>query len=346
MLVNKLDYLYRTLVVKSREQCNETVEITDDDYEKYYVTESEQDDPIPGSNIPIPGEDENEHDYSKDYLTFEAIEDGTFSFTVNSLYYSTNNGMSWKSLAACTETELIKAGTKVLWKKDSEMINDTTSNNSNVQRKGIGTFSSTSKFNISGNILSLALNNFNTQIVNKTFWWACAFRELFKDCVNLINAKNLILPIKDLSGYTSEYYGGGHYFSAIYCNMFENCSNLLYGPKILPAKVLSQSCYHSMFKGCTSLLESPILPAINLSNDSGSGGTRYCYYNMFEGCTSLQKITMLANINSSNLLLENWVKDVPTAGIFIKNIKSTFDNIGSSGIPAGWEVINEEVPEE
>ena len=37
--VNKLDYIYRKLVVKAREQNNETVEITDEEYDKYYLSE-------------------------------------------------------------------------------------------------------------------------------------------------------------------------------------------------------------------------------------------------------------------------------------------------------------------
>ena len=38
--VNKLDYLYRKLVVKAREQEKETIDITDEEYGKYYEEES------------------------------------------------------------------------------------------------------------------------------------------------------------------------------------------------------------------------------------------------------------------------------------------------------------------
>lgn len=336
--VNKLDLIYRKLIVKAQEQHNETVEISDEDYDKYYSNEYKPE-PLPDSDIPIPGEEDPNHDYSQDYLTFEALEDGTFSFTVNDLYYSTNNGASWKSLAAGTETELIKAGTKVLWKKDSEMTNSYPGGSSG-NRTGIGTFSSTGKFNISGNILSLAIDTFKMEVLNNTGNWPQYFKKLFKNCINLISAKNLILPNIDLSYYvpatstTAAYYR----FYNLYSYMFSGCTSLLYGPKILPATMLCSECYYCMFENCTSLLESPILPALTLSYR--------CYYNMFLGCSSLKKITMLATEIQSSDYINNWVQGVAPTGIFIKNSKSTFDNIGPSGIPAGWEVLDEVVPEE
>lgn len=350
--ITEAQYLYLKAKKNAATLKNRTKEISDEEYEDLIQYSNKTITPInnndnPGTedpDNPEPEEPQDDHDYSQDYLTFEALEDGTFSFTINDLYYSTNNGESWKSLAAGTETELITKGTKVLWKKDSEMTNEINTGNWNDNRKGIGTFSSTCKFNISGNILSLAINDFNTQSVNQTFWWACAFNSLFMNCINLINAKKLILPINDFSGYYSGYYGGYH-FTRIYAYMFKNCSNLIYGPKILPSKILAPSCYREMFYGCTSLLESPILPALNLLQ-TGHEENWYCYQSMFENCTSLKKITMLAKDIEAQLPLMDWVKGVLPGGVFIKNSKSTFDNIGDSGIPAGWEVIDEEVNEE
>lgn len=54
--VNKLDLIYRKLIVKAQEQRNETVEISDEDYEKYYEVEPEHIEPTPGSDIPISDE--------------------------------------------------------------------------------------------------------------------------------------------------------------------------------------------------------------------------------------------------------------------------------------------------
>lgn len=324
--VNKLDYLYRKLVVKAREQHDETVEITDDDYEKYYVTESWQDDPIPGSDIPIPGEDENEHDYSKDYLTFEALEDGTFSFTVNDLYYSTNNGVSWKSLAAGTETELIKAGTKVLWKRGKTLkISGNTYSDDYT-----GIFSSTGQFNISGNILSLFYtSNFSeynilpNYVLNTGPSLPYNCKSLFGNCIHLINANNLILPLNLTDN--------------CYRWMFSGCKSLISAPK-LPATTLTDYCYNGMFINCSSLQKAPELPAKTLKY------LGHVYDNMFQNCISLNYIKCLAiNLNVNNLDL--WVEGVSPSGTFIKNSKTTFD-IGPSGIPAGWEVIDEVVPEE
>ena len=54
--VNKLDYIYRQLVVKAKEQHNDTVEISDEEYEKYYEVESKPIEPTPSeeeSNLTI-----------------------------------------------------------------------------------------------------------------------------------------------------------------------------------------------------------------------------------------------------------------------------------------------------
>ena len=55
------------------------------------------------------------------YLTFEALEDGTFSFTntgtpTGSVSYSLDNGTTWTTLGAGSSTPTITAGSKVLWK--------------------------------------------------------------------------------------------------------------------------------------------------------------------------------------------------------------------------------------
>jgi hypothetical protein len=62
--------------------------------------------------------------------------------------------------------------------------------------------------------------------------------------------------------------------------MFQGCTSLMKGPKILPSYVVKHS-YQRMFKGCTSLTVAPELSALELSED--------CYYDMFNGCTSLTK---------------------------------------------------------
>ena len=85
-------------------------------------------------------------DYSKKYLTFSTLEDTTFSFSINNIDYSLDNGETWETLVAGTNTPTINAGKTVLWKASG--LTPTSS-------AGIGTFSSTGKFNAKGNIMSL-----------------------------------------------------------------------------------------------------------------------------------------------------------------------------------------------
>lgn len=207
----------------------------------------------------------------------------------------------------------------MLWRIDS-------SYNVESSSEGMGHFSSTGKFNVSGNVLSLISNtDFKTKYnLNKDY----QFAGLFYNAINLISARNLILQATSLTRWCYEY-------------MFNGCTSLIYGPKLLPALSLNEDCYKCMFKNCTNLLESPILLG-NLS--TGTISSDY-YVEMFINCTSLRKITMLSEIVHTGHLT-NWVKGTTSGGIFIKNSKSTFDNIGDSGIPAGWEIIDEEVPEE
>lgn len=85
--------------------------------------------------------------YTTQYLTFNALEDGTFSFTKkgtgDDIQYSLDNGDTWVSLASEENTPTITAGNKIKWKST---ITPQSSN-------GIGTFSSTGSFDIQGNVI-------------------------------------------------------------------------------------------------------------------------------------------------------------------------------------------------
>lgn len=164
-------------------------------------------------------------------LTFEALENGTFSFTKNGtgddIQYSKDNGTTWTSLAS-GETVSVVTGDKVMWK----------SNIIPVTSYGIGTFSSSNNFNVSGNTMSLLYgDDFEEQIniEGKDY----VFYNLFKNNGGLSDASNLILPATTLSSYC-------------YRNMFQDCTNLTTAPE-LPATTLAPSCYEYMFQDCTSL---------------------------------------------------------------------------------------------
>ena len=239
---------------------------------------------------------QSDSDYSAMYTTFEALEDGTFSFTKNGtgddIQYSKDNGTTWTALAS-GKTVSVVTGDKVLWKST---ITPSSS-------KGIGTFSSSNNFNVCGNIMSLLYgDNFKgqTSLEDKQY----SFYKLFNGNGGLIDTSNLILSATTLADdcYFCMFLGCTSLIEApelpattladyCYFGMFESCTNLTTAPE-LPATTLADSCYTTMFVNCTSLTTAPELPATTLADD--------CYYNMFYGCTSLTTvpelpITTLAN---------------------------------------------------
>jgi hypothetical protein len=132
-----------------------------------------------------------------------------------------------------TYTPVIPSGNKVIFKAELVPASSTQSFNF-----GIGTFSSTGRYEAEGNIMSLLYgNNFNGQISlsGKKY----AFTYLFQKNSNLVNAINLVLPATTLS-------------QECYSLMFEGCTSLLKAP-VLPALTLYSGCYTSMFENCTSL---------------------------------------------------------------------------------------------
>lgn len=217
--------------------------------------------------------------HSSQYLTFVATEDGTFQFT-NDVMYSLDNGRTWETLLANTDSPIVSAGSKIMWKGELTPVSLT----------GIGNFSSTNTFTIQGNAMSLLYGDDfadKTNLASKSY----AFMRLFMGCTGATSAAYLILPATTLS---FECYNGMFIdctslltapelpaTTLAYCcyyRMFENCTSLTVAPE-LPATTLASTCYDAMFKGCTSLTVAPELLATTL--------TRSCYVYMFQGCTSL-----------------------------------------------------------
>ena len=91
------------------------------------------------------------------------------------------------------------------------------------------------------------------------------FYGLFMACTGLTSAENLVLPATILT-------------NSCYGNMFFSCTSLITAPS-LPATTLAMGCYSDMFAGCTSLITAPSLPATALAS--------FCYQYMFYNCTSL-----------------------------------------------------------
>ena len=105
---------------------------------------------------------------------------------------------------------------------------------------------------------------------------------------------------------------------------------------LLPALSFSgKNCYKGMFKGCTSLTIAPDLPAPE--PQTGGNGR---YQLMFAHCTSLRSVKCLATsgVNNGNCF-SDWLRDVNATGTFTKLSGVSDWTSGTSGIPAGWTVV-------
>lgn len=190
-------------------------------------------------------------------LTFRALEDGTFSFSVNPVKYSLDGGSTWTILPAGQSTPTIYAGQRIMWMIDymenpgqyEEWFAPTSS-------AGLGTFSSTGKFDAEGNIMSLW---YGTTFASQTALpLNYMFRHLFEGG-KVCDCRNLKLPATTLTDYC-------------YADMFYQCDNL-HTPAELPALTMVQYCYYDMYYGCNSLYVAPELPATTLAKS--------CYGRMF-----------------------------------------------------------------
>ena len=271
-------------------------------------------------------------DLSKNYLNIEALEDElTVSLSINECEYCVDNG-SWIKLVPNTNTISINKG-QTLYFRD----------NLTPTSNGIGTFTISKKCNLKGNIMSLLYgDNFEgkTDLTRKRF----AFCELFRECTNIVDASELILPATTLAYGCYQYMFKGcsslitapelpatTLANSCYTYMFDGCTSLTKAPE-LPATTLAIACYQYMFKGCSSLITAPELPATTLANS--------CYTYMFDGCSKLSYIKMLATDISASSCLTNWVGSVASTGTFVKHTDMTSLPTGTNGIPEGWTVEN------
>ena len=254
----------------------------------------------------------NPRTWADEYLTFDIVTEGTIvwktskSNNVKTISYSINNG-KWDEITSSTKGDSfnVSVGDKVRFKGNNPAYG--------ADSSSYNTFNgSTASFNVQGNIMSLT--NGDSFANATTFERECVFASLFENA-NIINAKNLVLPVTTLA-------------YSCYNSMFYGCTKLVNAPE-LPATTLALGCYNGMFCNCTSLETAPTLPATRLAG--------YCYENMFDGCSSLNYIKCLAtNISASSL--SNWVRGVASRGTFVKAASMTSWTTGISGIPSGWTV--------
>ena len=253
-------------------------------------------------------------DYSTIPLTFIPLEPCSFSFAptswLNTIAYSTDDGATWNVLMSGTDsTPIFQEGERIIW--NGVFQPEGTS--------GSGYFSSSGKFKVEGNSMSLV---FGLQYEGKTSIGArpYLFYRLFASCNGLINCENMVMPATDFV--TSTY---------CYANMFQDCVNMEKAIKELPCTALTEGCYQQMLQNCKKITKTPILSASTLVD--------FCYNGMFNACTHLTEVTCYATDVSANGCTMTWLANVASSGEF-KTPSSTNWESGASGIPNGWTRTN------
>lgn len=178
-------------------------------------------------------------DYSNKYFTIHSLENNNeISFTKGSnapnitFYYSSDNGLSWNSFNS-SMTWALNAGSKVMLKASCSQVG---ANNSQYGWR----FSSTNKYNVYGNIMSLMYeDSFEGKVRFPGYSASMQFGGLFNGNTNLIDASGLVMPVTLLD-------------DLCYSFMFYHCTSLVEAP-VLPASDLANQCYAFMFDGCSSL---------------------------------------------------------------------------------------------
>lgn len=241
-------------------------------------------------------------DYSKEYFTLSALESGTFTWGVDNVEYSLNDG-AWTAWDK-TNGLSVSANDKVRFRS---------STNTTYNRKFIR---GTGNFDAEGNIMSLLYgDNFSGQTTLTTTYLFCGLFEY--NTAKIVSARNLILPATTLT-------------QGCYLEMFQY-STLQEAP-VLPATTLTTSCYRQMFFACRNLIEAPELPASVVPTTG--------YYQMFDSCSNLNYVKCLATDVSASECTKGWLNCVSATGTFVKDANMTSWGTGTSGIPDNWTVID------
>jgi hypothetical protein len=178
----------------------------------------------------------------------------------------------------------------------------------------------TTKFEVYGNAMSL--------IYGDDFIGKDTFKEgstdhqlysLFFACHGLTSAKNLVLPVKELS-------------LGCYADMFRYCDSLTEIPKFT-ATVLAESSYENLFRFC-SALKKVELPDSTIAPNA-------CYRMLYEA-TSIEQIKLgFTNFTQEAMdaCLTEWNINTPNTNVtFIKQPNTNY-SIGENGIKEGWTVV-------
>ena len=262
-----------------------------------------------GSDVIWPAQEpgpEPAHDYSKDYLTFEITSPGdivwaysgsTDSGAVRTIEYSKNGG-EWVSITSDSGSAgpsfSVTTGDMVRFRGNNRAYAITTSRYSCF-------WQSTCGFKLKGNIMSLIDSTGFTTATTLVFGSAgnvnnYTFLGLFRGCTGLTDASDFVLPATSIA------------CQGPYRQLFQECTNLVFSPRTLPATSYSSACtycYNAMFKGCASLTTAPEMYSATLASGTNATGM---FVNMFAGCTSL--------VTAPELLLEHPDNSTNTQNIY------------------------------
>ena len=272
-------------------------------------------------------------------LKFTALEAGTIGMDHNGTNATTTkpyisyskDGVNWIEWDYTNIT--VDSGDFVYFKGVNNRISNSISDYS--------TFTSTGRFNASGNIMSLLYGDDYEGKFDLTGREYC-FDKLFYDCYGLITAPEL--PATTLAGYCYSY-------------MFYGCTSLKSAPE-LPATTLSSNCYDGMFWSCGKITTAPALPATKLSNSCYANMFRQCritsapelpatklaskcYENMFMFCGNLNYIKANFTTKPSTSYTKDWLYGVEETGTFVANTSATWTTSitrNESTVPAGWTI--------
>ena len=255
-----------------------------------------------------------DHDYSKDYLTFDILTGGTIAWQTfgagsnKTIEYSVNGG-AWTPMTSSSvpPTITVSDGDKVRFRGTNSSYAS-----SNADYAGFG--GGTAAFNVEGNIMSLVYgDNF---INNTALTGTYNFCSLFK-LTNAISGENLILPATTLTPHC-------------YRALFAQCYVLEKAPA-LPATTLAEACYRYMFQDAV-ITTAPDLLAQTLVKE--------CYEGMFNNCLKLDYIKCLARDISAASATTAWVTYINTYGTFVQYANVPWVS-GANGIPTRWTVVKE-----
>lgn len=302
------------------------------------------------------------------YLTFVALEDGTFTFTgstsANTISYSLDGGTTWSTPERNVTTPTVSSGNKVMWKGEMSQAS---------WLSGVGSFSSTCKFDAIGNIMSLLYGDsfLGKTSLKENYQFSYLFRES-----SVVNTDGLVLPattlkeacysdmfenchqletsILELPANNSiyrAYLGMFHFcdklrtapiikassFGEQACmSMFNGCSSLTDVPSnMLSGTSIGSQCFSDMFRGCTSLTKAPDLPATVYG-----GNGKNNYDRMFSGCTSLNYVKCMILTPNTNYH-EKWLEGASSSGTFVRKPNVEWPR-GTSGVPDGWTIVDDE----